>query len=595
MQIGAMIGVASTWCLLSLMFFGVGRLVCRMLGFARDGLRNAFLSFWIGWGATILLLQLWHLYFPVDVRILVPVAMLGLIGLAAEGRLVVAQVRNWCLQQPPGTLSRVALVVALLVALWSSLAIGPPLRPDTANYHMAAVRWNSAYPIVPGLGNLHGRLAFNNSSFLYAAMLDLGPWSHRSHHLAHGLLAVVTMLYFLASVPGAFRPGSPRFSIDLFRALCFPVALLFTFKGTSSLQPDFITFLLGLIVSSLLFELLVDASLDKNSARLRVFAVCFLSSVGLTVKLSFLPLGLLASVIALAIAWRQTVQTRGQRLTLIAMCCVAAVVAIAPWTARGVVLSGYPAYPSTFGGLDVAWKVPVADVELMRNDIVAYARLHGPGFRDTLNNWDWLGPLILRELGDLIGVTIPLVCTILALVGVYRIRQRTIRRSGIRLAPWCVLAPSIAAVLFMALTAPCPRFAGAAIWVIAIGCITLSLDQLDRTTDQFQRGLRFTVGLAVLLLVLGVIKASRYTHGPFGETAFVPTPQGEMTELETAHGVRIHVATEYAWDAPLPNAPQFDPRLALIRDGDLSSGFQIRPLNEKQAAQVASGATRVKR
>jgi hypothetical protein len=586
LQIGAMLGVVSTWCFLGFVFFGLGRLVCRIAKLGRDGWQHSHLSFWIGWATTIVVLQIWHLKFAVDSRALLGVSALGALGLTIEGKTLVGQARLWWRQTPPARVVRIAVVALLVVGFWSSLAIGPPHRPDTANYHMAAVRWNAAYPIVPGLGNLHGRLAFNNASFLYAAMLDVGPWSHKSHHLAHGLLAVVTILFFLSRVELALCTDRRKFPVYFVQAFCFPIAVLFTYKGTTSFQPDFITFLIGLIVSSLLFELLFDNSLRGSRMRLGALAVCFLSSVGLTVKLSFLPLGFLASVMVLGIIWKRTAARDRIRWSLIGACCLSAVLAIIPWMARGVILSGYVAFPSTLGALDAPWAMPLEDVRMMQDHIVGYARLHGPGYLETLDHWDWIGPVILRELGHPISVTIPLLCTLVSLVGIYRSRKRAIARSDLCATPWCFLIPSVAAVLLMIFTAPVPRFAGASIWVIAIGTMTLFLDQLDRSTAEFRRSLRLAQGLGIALLCLGLIKASRYTYGPSGESALAPTPVGEVTAMETASGLQVYIASEFAWDAPLPNSPDYRSDLSLIRDGDLGSGFKMEPTVEQIAGDA---------
>ncbi len=43
--------------------------------------------------------------------------------------------------------------------------------------------------------------------------------------------------------------------------------------------------------------------------------------------------------------------------------------------ARGVVLSGYPLYPSSAFGLDVDWRVPLAQVEADRVFIKTWSQL----------------------------------------------------------------------------------------------------------------------------------------------------------------------------------------------------------------------------
>jgi hypothetical protein len=43
---------------------------------------------------------------------------------------------------------------------------------DTGLYHLQTFLWNSQFPITPGLGNLHGRLAFNSTLFVIAPLDD---------------------------------------------------------------------------------------------------------------------------------------------------------------------------------------------------------------------------------------------------------------------------------------------------------------------------------------------------------------------------------------------------------------------------------------
>jgi hypothetical protein len=51
-----------------------------------------------------------------------------------------------------------------------------------------------------------------------------------------------------------------------------------------------------------------------------------------------------------------------------------AVFGIVPWIINGILLSGYPLYPSTFGGLPVDWKVPEDLATAQRLWIAAHAR-----------------------------------------------------------------------------------------------------------------------------------------------------------------------------------------------------------------------------
>ncbi len=591
-----MCGVLGTWCLLALIFLGCGQAITRLLGLEAKGWRNTHLCFWMGWAACIVVLQLWHLKFAVDDHVLLLITMFGVSGLALEAKpLLVEMIESWrCANR---TARFVAVLAGSAVLLyWAALAIGPPYRPDTANYHLAGVRWASQYPVIPGLGNLHHRLAFNNSSFLYAAMLDVGPWTNRSHHLAHGLLAVVTLLFFMSRIPRLRDTQKPRYPLYLIQAFFFPIAFLFSYKGTTSYQPDLITFMLGLIVASLLFELLLDKTLSTDQVRLNVFAACLLSSVGLTVKLSFLVFGCFSSCIALLILWRVSRRRGAAYVGLVTVCCVAAGIAIVPWVGRNLILSGYAIYPSHRIWIDVPWRVPVADAQMASDSIVGYARHHGVGYMETLDNWDWVVPALWRELGDPIGVTIPLICILSTLVGFLFARNRR-AEGGMSNATLCVfLTPAVLAVLFMVCTAPCPRFAGASIWVLAAGLMIGDLSRLDRSSAQFQRGSRTIIALGIGLFAVGIVKSSRYVQSPFGDTMLAPMPAGDVQLLTTNSGVPVFVGKDGSWDAPLPNTPEFRPNLAFVNETDVRFGFKIVPDlgPEEWIATDSSAATTIR-
>ena len=62
------------------------------------------------------------------------------------------------------------------------------------------------------------------------------------------------------------------------------------------------------------------------------------------------------------------------------------------WSARGVVLSGYPFFPSSAVGMPVPWRMPVKQVDSFRGMMVAWARDPDPNkkVKTTLRTWRWL-------------------------------------------------------------------------------------------------------------------------------------------------------------------------------------------------------------
>ena len=74
-------------------------------------------------------------------------------------------------KQPKLHLALYAIVI-VSVAMFCTLH---PMMTDTLYYHYQNLMWNEQYAIVPGLGNLQPRLAFNSSFFLLGSTFGLKP------------------------------------------------------------------------------------------------------------------------------------------------------------------------------------------------------------------------------------------------------------------------------------------------------------------------------------------------------------------------------------------------------------------------------------
>ncbi|WP_374940585.1 LIC_10190 family membrane protein [Hymenobacter sp. NBH84] len=64
------------------------------------------------------------------------------------------------------------LLAGALVVLILTHAAQPPTFPDSALYHAQFIQWMHRYPLVPGLGNLRGQLAFNSHAHLLTAFFS---------------------------------------------------------------------------------------------------------------------------------------------------------------------------------------------------------------------------------------------------------------------------------------------------------------------------------------------------------------------------------------------------------------------------------------
>jgi hypothetical protein len=134
----------------------------------------------------------------------------------------------------------------LVVLRVVSLSIGGPAEYDTLLYHAQIVRWVKEYPIVPGLGNLHSRLAYDNSFHMLASFLDVGVFQDKSFHGLNGFFFLFLQANLLIRFWFLCR-GDVRIS-NLFAALFILLEPFliedFFFVKLNSLSTDFITFTL---------------------------------------------------------------------------------------------------------------------------------------------------------------------------------------------------------------------------------------------------------------------------------------------------------------------------------------------------------------
>jgi hypothetical protein len=528
-------------------------------------------------------LQLWHLFHRVDWLALLSLGLMGSAGILwSVDELRIGFSEFW---HKGKTAVVYSAFVALLAIVWmSNQAIGPPENYDTGLYHLNAIRWNATYPIVPGLGNLHGRLAFNNSSFLYLAMLDSGPWKTMSRHVGNGLLILVLLAQILLSLPKACQLSRPSWIWHFFLILVLLPTLVIAHFDASSGSTEVAVFVLAVFITSQLLTLffaLSDASYDD---RLLVFSICFLSAVGVTVKLSFLAFGFATAALALGlhVACRTVQERRGRRSILPAVAISVAIVLV-PYLTRSVILSGYLMYPSTIGPFPVDWRIPEPHMQAMQNSLYNFARRPGVHsssvpWTKALWNWDWFGPWTRAAIGNRAQVQVPLA---LAGGGGLVVLYHAVF-IGLRNVPWrswLVTIPVSISLVFWFFTAPDLRYLNGSSWILGGLILSLSLHQLRRT------GLANRVCAATVYLVVAVVIlfAARYMYsalvGPGPYRGFHPTPTVALRQFTTSSGLVVLTPdrSDQSWDAPLPTTPVPVLRLRLRREGDLSSGFRIDP------------------
>lgn len=545
-----------SWILLGSLCAGIGLLALKLVGSQRTDSQALLPAFWTGLCLFIGFLQLYNFARSIDAIPFALLCLIGFTGLAIHGRQLRTSLINAARAHP---ISSTALTLSLIFLADRAIA-SPGNCYDTGLYHASVVRWAVTYPVVPGLANLHCRLGFNNSIHLFGAAVTAGPWGHLAPHIVNGLIFAALSVQGVVAMSRLFMaPERSDTSRSIFDALILPpfvlLACQFELTGFSS---DGVAAAMLAVAASRIVGITISPTTDSSD----LFVTSLLLSTAVTVKLSMAPFAGIAWVLAAALTVRGVGPTslKGVIRLLTAPALVAAML-IAPWMIRGVVLTGYPFYPSTLLGAPVAWKVPPESAKALTKLILTWARWRGP------ESGSWLAPWVEWALfGQVFWICVPM--GISAAAGA--MTAWLVRRPPARLL---LVLPCVVGIAVWFLTAPDPRFVFILFWILAatlVGAI--------RTGTPFkERVLRHTVAVTTLALAVAAIVQRPPLIGPGPDHGFHPMPVPDVVEGFTESGLKIYLPAvkDQTWDAPLPCAPFLTPGLKLRVPGNLSRGFEI--------------------
>jgi hypothetical protein len=536
-----------------------------------DGALNAF---WAGWALVVAGLQLWHLAFPVNEY------AQAVFGLAAVFSATLAWPALRQLARDHTNRAQVVIPAAgatlLLALILSNHVMFIPAHYDHGLYHLQGVKWISNFAIVPGLGNLHHRFAFNNANLLLAALLNRGMLYGYSYYLSNTLLALALITRCCVSVLHVIR-NQTHTKTDLYYAfLLAPALWQVSTTHLAGYSPDFPVFALGAVGAGELLRLL---EMDAGDQRGTQFQACFLAllmAAGITVKMSFAAYGGLALLATAVFLWFKNRAALPKAVGWGALL-------VAPWLARNVILSGYLLFPSTFLSLPVKWKMPSYLADPVSSIISNWAYTRSDSIPYTAD-WEWftrwLKPFVF-EVKQTFVIALVLIALSLILFALKRQWKALDWRIGL-----LFLISSLSLVFWFA-SAPDYRFSGAAFWVFFSAALLLFYDALTLSGAVHNRQ-----GLVVIMLLAAffVLSPNQFSKNISRKLLLMPVPEPQLAEEErslaeiqtktTASGLTVNMPPgdgADCWDYPLPCVPFGDylPTLRLIEPGNLAKGFYI--------------------
>jgi hypothetical protein len=229
----------------------------------------------------------------------------------------------------------------LLLAYW----LKPSTVPDSAGYHSTAILWYETFRVVPGLGNLHGRLAFNPASFIIEAAWSLTGLTGQAIYPLNGLLTVLFLLWIFVRV--LRMGGTPAAWVYLFLLILLYGPLLAYMSSPSS--DPLVQICIAYPVLRLFEQLLHREKMTLSGITLPLLVALYAP----VAKISAYPMALLCLYIFLLLP-RKDKKWPALLLWLGMATCI-----YLPWIGRNYVLSGYLAYPVPFPDLfHPDWKIP---------------------------------------------------------------------------------------------------------------------------------------------------------------------------------------------------------------------------------------------
>jgi hypothetical protein len=445
-----------------------------------------------------------------------------------------------------------------------------PQNYDTGLYHAQAIHWIENYPVIPGLGNLHDRLAFDSSWLLISALFSFSFLGLQSFHVLNAFLVVVTTGYFLGKFDRLIH-GEINLSNSISILMVFLIRRIFPLEFSSP-GTDMPAALLVWVIFLLSMEKVENGKSRKldPSSLLIIFFSCYV----LTIKLSTFPILLLPLFF-----WILT-KKPFQPSRIIHQVILAAFLFL-PWMARNVILSGYLVYPVTeLDFFTPDWKIPLDQAKSAETSIRTWARnsTNDPSILEApLTNWlpVWYSQQDPADRQLLLGLAAGLLFFI-STVAYSLCRYRYALFKTIRYLIFFVLVLFGSGYWFI--EAPAMRFGygfiGIAFTLLYAPLIYILLRHSQRIRKVLIPVL--VVGL-ILYQAVGIMNSVR--NGTLFSNLILPQDYPTAETIENRIDFEVVYTTTHGnqcWYSPFPCVPNLKEQLVL-RGSSIENGFKIQP------------------
>jgi hypothetical protein len=509
----------------------------------------------IGLCATSFFIELVNLFFKID---WVVSSLLVLIGLA--GNLKDSHLKKFFKLKVNLHSSIVTSIAASILLLWSLKAADPINSFDAGLYYLQSIRWLNEYPIIPGLGNLHDRLAFNQSSFGLVAALNFFPFWGKGYALINLILLAVA-LATLADANLKKIYGGWWIQVFVFYGLAYSAL-----TQLSNPSPDIAVAVLEIIIFIKIFKLFLEHSDYKES--IDNIDIYFLLILLFSVKLSSIAFIAFSTLLLT----KSIVEIFRNNKIIFNKIIIVCIFAASTHLLRGYILSGAPLFPSKIGYISsLDWAMSDGEITNTAKWIYSWARVPGENPSQVLGNWDWFSIWYDRFKGSW-SYKLTVCAGMLTFISLIILALPKNTRA--KFAMYYLYAPMGFTIIFWFFTAPDIRFLGPnLILIIALSgwLIIYPTRKLNWLLASSKANIASRSFSAIACLSIAIIHPLPITLSGLSTNH---TLVNAVTVKVTASGFKVITPNTDArcYDAALPCTPYFSPTLKL-RNEDQSSEF----------------------
>ena len=343
-----------------LMGFGIKLAVRRIFSYE---IKHIYSIFFGGLAAATVYAGFFSLFSGVGFYANLGMIFLCLLSVKTAGKEIISYGRDLFKQAGRGKI----IFMIFLLLLFSYGASRGYIHFDTGLYHAQAIRWIEEYGTVPGLANLHCRLAYNSSSFALTALYSMKFLTGQSLHTVAGFMAFILASWSFSVVQ--VLKGRKVFISDFVKiSALFYLSIIYTEMVSPASDYFAMIFLFYIIIRW------TELEEEGGEKTIGYGLLCVVLAVNVSIKLS-------AAIMLLLVAKPAYLLLKHKSYRSVVIFILLGIVAVFPYLARNVILSGWLVYP--FPGIDLFsfdWEIPAMEALYDSEEIKVYAK----GMTDVL-------------------------------------------------------------------------------------------------------------------------------------------------------------------------------------------------------------------